>query len=759
MPELLLRTPKVGKDAPDPSLGGPIRNIVKSAHKWGGNGTEPKFEKIKSVLLAKHPEVIAKAFGGDPNKAAAWIKDNWRAMHGQNPWSWRKGGSKKGTVHAALNAWYDMVPESSFDAGAVELFMDAGDIELEGDLLYMPICKTGTWKVSPLPGNDPLVIDKGLFDDVVTAFKEGAWEHVTVPLSHKDKVNENTGFVKELDVRADPTRDGEYKLYAGVKFTEADIKAKVENRSIAGSSVGIAMDGITRTRDGKHFPRVLKHVALTNQPWIDGLYDGEELAASQAAYEIDEAPDMRDLEPLLLSLSKLDLDQVVPLSDSDDATGEPDASETDANVLWDSDDDWMAIEAALRTALRGYYYDDDQEAVVIKDSDFGANPMPKSYNSLSMKGVQDGKCLVVAGWDNQTQGWIAPYTYEEGEANLSSPADWKPVESAWLAASQGSKSVGDMKKGDKFKVKGKKLTHMGPHPSKKSHSMVKPEGKAPMYAVSNTTPVDSGFAVTITDVDSIDELQLKQFTAGERKTAAKKGQAMPGGGFPIENESDLKNAIQAVGRASDPAAAKAHIRKRAKALGLTNLLPDSWKSDMNAGNDPSKGGVNMPLELTKEELDQQVEDRVNAAIKERDAQWEARLSKSEERAHTLECERLASKLEDDGHAPAVIEFAKEVMLADARATDVLTLSRDGEGDDAEPQEYKLSATDIVINTLDRVKAAKGLSLAKRDDQPRVPRIVPDGAKGPDVGDGESLDDKVARLSTELHDGPVLQLGG
>jgi hypothetical protein len=703
MPELLLRTPKVGKDAPDPSLGGPIRNIVKSAHKWGGNGAEPKFEKIKRVLMEKHPEVIAKAFGGDPNKAAAWIKDNWRAMHGQNPWSWRKGGKKK-SLHASQVAgqWYDSVPEAAFDAGAVELFMSAGDVELEGDLLYMPICKTGTWKVSPLPGNDPLVIDKGLFDDVVSAFKEGAWEHVTVPLSHKDRVNENTGFVKELDIRPDPTRDGEYKLYAGVKFTEADIKAKVENRSIAGSSVGIAMDGITRTRDGKHFPRVLKHVALTNQPWIDGLYDGEELAASQAAYELDDDPDMRDLKPLLMSLSRLDLEAY-----DTDAPGTDDGP-----VVWDADGDWVAITDSVRSAMNPYRYDRKADSIVVRQDNGGAMDVPYEAvrgEYLSVRGVKAGKALVTCGYGSDSgYGWIVPYSFDDGTTTIGNPTDWQKVESAWLAAAL------------------------------------------------EDAPYEEP-AIVLLDVSSRDELQLKQFTAGERKTAAKKGQAMPHGGFPIENEAQLKDAIQSIGRAKDPAAAKAHIRKRAKALGLTNLLPDSWKSDMNAANDPSKGGVNMPLELTQEELDQQVEDRVAAALKDRDAQWEARLSKSEERAHSLECERLASKLEEDGHAPAVIEFAKQVMLADTRAADVLTLSIDGEGDDAEPQEFKLSATDIVINTLDRVKAAKGLSLAKRDDQPRVPRIVPDTAKGPDVG-GESIDDKVARLSTELNEGPVLQLG-
>lgn len=68
----------------------------------------------------------------------------------------------------------------------------------------------------------------------------------------------------------------------------------------------------------------------------------------------------------------------------------------------------------------------------------------------------------------------------------------------------------------------------------------------------------------------------KEFSPEKREKMAKKKQAMPGGGFPIENEQDLKNAIRAVGRAKDPGAAKAHIKRRAKALGLERLIPEGW---------------------------------------------------------------------------------------------------------------------------------------------------------------------------------------
>ena len=63
----------------------------------------------------------------------------------------------------------------------------------------------------------------------------------------------------------------------------------------------------------------------------------------------------------------------------------------------------------------------------------------------------------------------------------------------------------------------------------------------------------------------------------ERKKLAGKNQAMPDGSYPIASVQDLRNAIQAIGRAKDPAAVKAHIKARARALGHPELIPDNWK--------------------------------------------------------------------------------------------------------------------------------------------------------------------------------------
>lgn len=81
------------------------------------------------------------------------------------------------------------------------------------------------------------------------------------------------------------------------------------------------------------------------------------------------------------------------------------------------------------------------------------------------------------------------------------------------------------------------------------------------------------------DLEELQEDNYRTFTEEERRTMAKSGAAMPGGRYPIANAGDLQNAIHAIGRGKGShAAIKAHIKKRAAALGLTDKLPEDWKA-------------------------------------------------------------------------------------------------------------------------------------------------------------------------------------
>jgi hypothetical protein len=86
------------------------------------------------------------------------------------------------------------------------------------------------------------------------------------------------------------------------------------------------------------------------------------------------------------------------------------------------------------------------------------------------------------------------------------------------------------------------------------------------------------------------EEYLAHFTpsAEQRRQFASSGIAMPDGSYYIRNATELSDAIQSVGRATPNAgesdvarrnAVRRHCIARAKALGLTSMIPDTWNSD------------------------------------------------------------------------------------------------------------------------------------------------------------------------------------
>lgn len=78
------------------------------------------------------------------------------------------------------------------------------------------------------------------------------------------------------------------------------------------------------------------------------------------------------------------------------------------------------------------------------------------------------------------------------------------------------------------------------------------------------------------EVEAADLALKRAYSDTQRAQMAKRGTAMSDGSFPIKDEEDLRNAIQAFGRAKDPAAAKMHIMKRARSLGMEDLIPSKW---------------------------------------------------------------------------------------------------------------------------------------------------------------------------------------
>jgi len=73
----------------------------------------------------------------------------------------------------------------------------------------------------------------------------------------------------------------------------------------------------------------------------------------------------------------------------------------------------------------------------------------------------------------------------------------------------------------------------------------------------------------------VELIVIENYDSDQRKDMAAKGLALPDGSFPIKTLEDLKNAIQAYGRAKDHAKAAKFIAKRAKVLGAEDLIPDT----------------------------------------------------------------------------------------------------------------------------------------------------------------------------------------
>ena len=83
------------------------------------------------------------------------------------------------------------------------------------------------------------------------------------------------------------------------------------------------------------------------------------------------------------------------------------------------------------------------------------------------------------------------------------------------------------------------------------------------------------------EIDEDDELKMwldrnPKFSAAQRRKYAASGVALPDGSFPIRNRKDLMDALHDLGRTKHYAAAKRHIIKRARALGLAADLNPEW---------------------------------------------------------------------------------------------------------------------------------------------------------------------------------------
>jgi len=242
----------------------------------------------------------------------------------------------------------------------------------------------------------------------------------------------------------------------------------------------------------------------------------------------------------------------------------------------------------------------------------------------------------------------------------------------------------------------------------------------------------------------------RTFTADQRKTLVTNGAALSNGSYPIENVADLKNAIHAVGRGKAPhAEIQAHIKKRAKALGAEDQLPDEWK-------------------VNKEETD--MTDTATVPVRKEDGSWDLSAVPDEQRpafelilkAQEDEKAELVKKAEEQAtKAENAEKIAKEER--DVRETrdyefgpvlkSIANAERDGalpEGTAAKLDEV-LKAADEQVKAGDLFKEAgrAGQGTGKGDAESRLE------AAADEIRKGDSKLTKSQAIAKALDDNPTL----
>ncbi len=214
---------------------------------------------------------------------------------------------------AVEKAWVEQNYSEQSHILAEMFFDDGGDVTEEDGVIWKTIMREGVWKYSPGPGQKPIakpitVTKDGSSDarnfkislkELKDNFDSGAKDHVTIPLSHDDKVHENTGFIESL--KLDTDSKGRAILKAAHRFTDKKIKEKVLEGSIANVSAGVLFDYIKKDT-GTKFNAILGHSALTNSPWLNDMEDfrsalnaGEDLEIISFSEE-DEKGDMSNTD-------------------------------------------------------------------------------------------------------------------------------------------------------------------------------------------------------------------------------------------------------------------------------------------------------------------------------------------------------------------------------------------------------------------------------------------------------------------------------
>jgi hypothetical protein len=454
-------------------------------------------------------------------------------------------------------------------------------------------------------------------EDVMRAWREGAWEFVTVPTYHTDQdVLANTGYVRDLRITPDPGRPGRSLLRAALEFTEPEVAEKVLRGSIAGVSVNVKFN-VRHQETGKMYNKVLTHIALTNMPFINGLRAFERrLAASSEDISEDE----------VLVSYQLDEEDSTWLALAD--------------VAWDPERDMLYVKQQIEAQLNHFGMDDEGELYDMSDPTAGHTEtdvdeegeeddapdqltparvfivgMTNETVLLCAHAARDGEVpmLDVQDHNGECVGWVAGYSIEgDGEVVLDPLDEWVAVRKAWMEMSRE-------------------------------------------FMLTSTLPISSG-EVT----DTTDDLAL---LSEERSTTPESEEEEEMSASTTTNESPRGGD----GMADNNSNEEVQETTEESTSTETTVAPEIvafTREDLDRIADERARAA---LDTYRQEQEEEQRTR------------DAELAAARGQLHEMAVRERVADLEARGHAPTVVMAAREIMLADVRHEPVLSLTReDGE---------------------------------------------------------------------------------
>lgn len=361
------------------------------------------------------------------------------------------------------------------------------------------------------------------------------------------------------------------------------VKALIEAKATGYDSVADAVDNIDVALDPSDAKSLRDSARKLDWALKANDQDAAEESATDLMDTLERVMDDTDEDVSLKAVARTIADKAASASKEDNPDDDDDEDYEDTN--WEDDDEDDEKKSLSFTAANGIEYKSIRYAgrqfgTIQGGEDLNATERKRAFigtlpNSalLSLEHVLDGM-----------NGHVAEKQYVDDEIGVriySGTMD--PEMKLSVPASGGSGQQGRGGGRHRQAVEGR--TPGGPKNFGETGWTAKPTGKR-LKKVVKGTKKPGRTTKTVNRVTGRGEplsvlLGEKRDSAMNRETRmalAKRGLAMPDGSFPIETEASLKDAIQAVGRAKDPDAAKAFIRKRAKALGCADQIPDSWKT-------------------------------------------------------------------------------------------------------------------------------------------------------------------------------------